>query len=190
MTDVNSTSGEPAFHPRLLLGAAGNPSVWNAPCEPDCSCASRKSLANVRAVVERSPTDRCVGSGAWPSLSLSPFPQVSRHSPLPPGLAGLGHGREFGQGEQTSVRVDSRFPVPTFVLEWLKFGAPERMRLGTAMSLGAFMIHETPSTLRPISGRALTLKQGSIALLADDNHTPVLGIGSRQPNVDRRPTKC
>jgi hypothetical protein len=43
------------------------------------------------------------------------------------------------------------------------------------------MIHETPSALRPIRGRALTLKQGSIALLADDNHTPVweLDLGNQ-----------
>ena len=37
--------------------------------------------------------------------------------------------------------------MPTFVLEWLKFGAPERMKLGPAMSLRAFIIYETPSAL-------------------------------------------
>ena len=29
----------------------------------------------------------------------------------------------------------TRALVPTFVLEWWKFGAPDRMKLGTAMSL-------------------------------------------------------
>ncbi|HRO28199.1 MAG TPA: hypothetical protein PLD19_12295 [Luteimonas sp.] len=29
----------------------------------------------------------------------------------------------------------NRLPVPSFALEWWKFGAPERMKMGTAISL-------------------------------------------------------
>jgi len=35
----------------------------------------------------------------------------------------------------------NRLPVPGFVLEWWKFGAPERMKLGTRMLLKLLTIH-------------------------------------------------